>query len=228
MIRRPDPEKGLNELREVRRESRGLFWFVGIFSFFVNLLMLTGPIFMLQVYDRVLGSRSQETLLALFILMGFLFLMMGLLDFVRGRVLARIGARFQRRLDQRVFAAVLKKSSIMQDDGDSTNNLRDLEAVQRLLASPVFAALFDIPWTPVFLVGIAIFHPWLGMLAIVGGGIDQGVSAFVGDAEGARASTGAAFESGAEATRIGGGVLENELWRVLTGGLRALGAAEER
>lgn len=171
MIRRPDPEKGLNELREVRRESRGLFWFVGIFSFFVNLLMLTGPIFMLQVYDRVLGSRSQETLLALFILMGFLFLMMGLLDFVRGRVLARIGARFQRRLDQRVFAAVLKKSSIMQDDGDSTNNLRDLEAVQRLLASPVFAALFDIPWTPVFLVGIAIFHPWLGMLAIVGGGI---------------------------------------------------------
>ncbi|MDJ0826269.1 MAG: type I secretion system permease/ATPase [Rhodobacter sp.] len=171
MIKQPDPEKGLDELRAARRESRSLFWSVGIFSFFVNLLMLTGPIFMLQVYDRVLGSRSQETLLALFILMGFLFLMMGLLDFVRGRVLARIGARFQKKLDQRVFAAVLKKSSVMQDQGDSANNLRDLESVQRLLASPVFAALFDIPWTPVFLVGITIFHPWLGALAVVGGTI---------------------------------------------------------
>ena len=63
-MRRPDIEAGRNELREARRASRGLFWAVGIFSFFVNLLMLTGPIFMLQVYDRVLGSRSEETLLA--------------------------------------------------------------------------------------------------------------------------------------------------------------------
>ncbi len=178
MNRRPDIETGLNELREARRESRGLFWSVGIFSFFVNLLMLTGPIFMLQVYDRVLGSRSQETLLALFILMGFLFLMMGILDFVRGRVLARIGARFQKKLDQRVFAAVLKKSSVMPGHGDATNNLRDLEVVQRLLASPVFAALFDIPWTPVFLIGITIFHPWLGWLAVVGGGILINITIF--------------------------------------------------
>ena len=132
--------------------------------------MLTGPIFMLQVYDRVLGSRSEETLLALFILMGFLFGMMGLLDFVRGRVLARIGARFQAKLDARVFAALIKKASVIQ--GDNTGNaLRDLEAVQRIFASPVFAALFDIPWTPVFLFGIAIFHPWLGALAVVGGGL---------------------------------------------------------
>jgi len=170
-MQQPDIEKGLSELRDARRGSRGLFWSVGIFSFFVNLLMLTGPMFMLQVYDRVLGSRSEETLLALFILMGFLFGMMGLLDFVRGRVLSRIGARFQASLDQRVFAAVIKKASVIQGDGDTANALRDLEAVQRLLASPVFAALFDIPWTPVFLIGITIFHPWLGILAVVGGGI---------------------------------------------------------
>ena len=107
-MRRPDIETGREELREARRTSRSLFWSVGIFSFFVNLLMLTGPIFMLQVYDRVLGSRSEETLLALFILMGFLFAMMGFLDYARGRVLARIGARFQDKLDRRVFAAVLK------------------------------------------------------------------------------------------------------------------------
>ncbi|MCG6904591.1 MAG: type I secretion system permease/ATPase [Rhodobacter sp.] len=164
-------EAGRNELREARQASRSLFWSVGIFSFFVNLLMLTGPMFMLQVYDRVLGSRSEETLLALFILMGFLFLMMGLLDYVRGRVLTRIGAKFQARLDDRVFTAFIKRASLMQGGGSGNNALRDLEAVQRLMASPVFAAIFDIPWTPVFLFGIAIFHPWLGGLAVIGGGI---------------------------------------------------------
>jgi ABC-type protease/lipase transport system fused ATPase/permease subunit len=89
-------ESGRNELRAIMRESRSLYWAVGLFSVFVNLLMLTGPIYMLQVYDRVLGSRSEETLLALTVLMAFLFGMMGLLDFVRGRVLARMGQSFRR------------------------------------------------------------------------------------------------------------------------------------
>jgi len=169
-MRPTDPAKGTAELRQVRRESRGLFWTVGGFSVFVNLLMLTGPIFMLQVYDRVLGSRSEETLLALFILMAFLFAMMGILDHARGRLLARVGARFQDKLDKRVFAAVMKKATLAEGRETTANNLRDLEAVQRLLASPVFAALYDIPWTPIFLFGITLFHPWLGLLAVVGGG----------------------------------------------------------
>jgi ATP-binding cassette subfamily C protein len=158
-------------LRDARSASRNLFWFVGIFSFFVNLLMLTGPLFMLQVYDRVLGSRSEETLLALFVLMAFLFGIMGLLDFVRGRVLSRIGARFQSRLDKRVFSAMLRKSSLVHGDTNSASALRDLESIQRMMASPVFAALFDLPWTPVFLLGITIFHPWMGGLAVFGGAI---------------------------------------------------------
>ena len=93
-IEQTDNQAGLQELKAVRRESRPLYWFVGIFSFFVNLLMLTGPIYMLQVYDRVLGSRSVETLIALSILVAFLYGMMGLLDFARGRVMGRVGARF--------------------------------------------------------------------------------------------------------------------------------------
>merc|ERR1711969_126132 len=96
---------------------------------------------------------------------------MGLLDFVRGRVLARIGARFQAKLDRRVFEAVVRKASLTHGPNQSAGALRDLEAVQRLLASPVFAALFDIPWAPVFLAGIALFHPWLGALAVGGGAI---------------------------------------------------------
>src|SRR6056297_3933416 len=163
-------EAGREELREARRESRGLYWFVGIFSFFVNLLMLTGPIYMLQVYDRVLGSRSVETLIALSVLVAFLYGMMGLLDYARGRIMGRVAARFQARLDRRVFDAVIRKSAV-EPDAPGATGLRDLEAVQRLMSSPVLMSIFDLPWTPVFLAGIWIFHPWLGVLALVGGGV---------------------------------------------------------
>ncbi len=162
--------KGRAELRAARDESRGLYWFVGIFSFFVNLLMLTGPLYMLQVYDRVLGSRSVETLIALSVLVLFLFAMMGLLDYARGRIMGRVAARFQSRLDRRVFDAVVRKSAL-QPDARSATGLSDLEAVQRLMSSPVLMSIFDMPWTPFFLLGIWLFHPWLGALAIIGGSV---------------------------------------------------------
>ncbi|MDP5344965.1 MAG: type I secretion system permease/ATPase [Paracoccaceae bacterium] len=164
-----DTRSGQSELRAARRQSRGLFASVFAFSVFVNLLMLTGPIFMLQVYDRVLGSRSEATLVALFGLMAFMFLMMGVLDYVRGRVMTRIGARFQESLDRRVFTAAMRKLALMPNDPLAAAAQRDLESVQRLLASPVFLALFDIPWTPLFLAAIFVFHPWLGWLAIFSG-----------------------------------------------------------
>ncbi len=163
-------QKGGQELRNARKESRLLYWFVAIFSFFVNLLMLTGPLYMLQVYDRVLGSRSEETLIALSLLVAFLYGMMGLLDFSRGRIMGRIGARFQSRLDRRVFEAVMRRSAVASDEKSATG-LRDLESVQRLMTSPVLMSVFDIPWTPFFIIGIMIFHPWLGYLAITGGAL---------------------------------------------------------
>ncbi len=168
-MRQADRSNGLAELKDARRKSRALFWAVGLFSVFVNLLMLTGPLYMLQVYDRVLGSRSEETLLALSILVAFLFIIMGLLDYARGRVLARIGARFQSELDGRVFSAVLRASARGFGANLTNSALRDLEAVQRLLSSPVLSAIFDIPWTPFFIAGIFMFHPWLGFLAVFGG-----------------------------------------------------------
>lgn len=166
----PDKARGLKELRDARKENRPLFWAAGIFSVFVNLLMLTGPIFMLQVYDRVLGSRSEATLVALVSLVAFLYLMMGLLDFVRGRILTRIGANFQDRLDERVFRASIEDAA-RHDRTVPTGGVRDLEVIQKFLASPVLGSLFDLPFTPVFLAGIFVFHPWLGYLAITGGGI---------------------------------------------------------
>jgi len=90
-----DFKRGRDELTAARRDLRGLLFAAFFFSIFVNLLMLTGPLYMLQVYDRVLGSRSEATLWALSALMAVMYLAMGLLDFARGRIMARIGARMQ-------------------------------------------------------------------------------------------------------------------------------------
>ncbi len=160
--------RGRSELIKIRSESRSLYWMVAVFSFVVNMLMLTGPLYMLNVYDRVLGSRSLETLIALTVLVAFLYGCMGILDFVRGRVMGRVGARFQARLDRRVFSAVLKATTLNRAPREAATGLRDLETVQRLITSPALMALFDLPWAPLFFLGIFVFHPLMGVLALVG------------------------------------------------------------
>lgn len=166
-----EQRRGAEELASARAGQNWLLWAVAVFSGFVNLLMLTGPIFMLQVYDRVLGSRSEETLLALFALVAFLFAMMGLLDLARARVMARLAGRYQSALNARVFSAALSRSALFPGDAAAASGLRDLDAIRQLLASPVFLALFDMPWAPVFLAAVFIFHPWLGFLALAGGAL---------------------------------------------------------
>ena len=160
--------KGLAELRGAMGRCRWQFVAVAVFSIFVNLLMLTGPLFMLQIYDRVLSSRSVETLVALLILVTFLFAMMGVLEFIRGRVLARAGARFQSLLDDRVMIAVLRRSVAPGERARPNTAARDLESVRQLLAGPAPFALFDMPWAPIFLAVIFVFHPFLGWIAIAG------------------------------------------------------------
>lgn len=158
-----------SELTDARKAGSTLVLVVFLFSIFVNLLMLTGPLFMLQVYDRVLGSRSEETLAALFLLVGVLYLLMALLDYARGRVMARYGAGFQAALDRSVFEANLSQTA--GDERPQGAGLRDLEAIQTLTASPVFLALFDMPWSPFFLFAIFIFHPMLGWVAVAGAAV---------------------------------------------------------
>jgi len=161
-------DKGLAELRGAMGQCRWHFVSVAVFSIFVNLLMLTGPLFMLQIYDRVLSSRSEATLLALLILVTGLFAMMGLLEFVRGRVLARAGARFQSLLDTRVMTAVLRRSVAPAERSRPNTAARDLEAVRQLLAGPAPFALFDMPWAPIFIAVIFVFHPLLGWISVGG------------------------------------------------------------
>jgi PrtD family type I secretion system ABC transporter len=135
------------------------------FSVLTNLLMLTGPIFMLQVYDRVLGSRSEETLVALTVLVAALYLAYGILDFVRGRVVARIGARLQETGQEPVFdAAVAGRGRGAQASGD-------LDAVGALTGSSAVLNALDVPWAPLFIAAIFLFHPVLGLVAAAGAGV---------------------------------------------------------
>lgn len=159
---------GRHELRSALAQSLWPFVIAGVFSFFVNMLMLTGPLYMLNVYDRVLGSYSVETLIALTVLVGFLYAMMGILDYARGRIMGRAGARFQSRLDRRVFEASIRASGRADTPGEAATALRDLESVQRAITSPSLMAVFDLPWSPIYFAGIFLFHPFLGYLALGG------------------------------------------------------------
>ena len=134
MSKPPYPLSGSKELRKARSAGFPLFLAVALFSAVVNLLMLTGPLFMLQVYDRVLASRSVETLTALFVLVVFLFLLMGVVDLARNRVTQRIAARFQDRMEGRVFTAALR-------EGDLAAALEALEGL------PAEAGQAMAPWT---------------------------------------------------------------------------------
>lgn len=163
-------EKTGNDVKPIRLKIRGLIAVIAFFSVFSNLLMLTGPLFMLQVYDRVLGSRSEETLVALFILVAALYFFYWLIEFARGRVAARAGARIQSNLDSRAFNAVIENAAVRHEELDNSP-LRALNAIRTFFTAPVFLALFDLPWTPIFLGCIFIFHPLLGWLALFGGGI---------------------------------------------------------
>lgn len=133
--------------------------------------MLTGPLYMLQVYDRVLGSGSEATLVALSLLVMGLFLAMGILEYARGKVMAIVGARFQERLDRRVFTAAVQRAAAVPNDPAAITAQRDLEAIRAFFGSPVLLAFMDAPWTPFFLVAIFIFHPMLGWLAVGGGAV---------------------------------------------------------
>ena len=160
---------GSKELRAARNASFHFLSAVFGFSIFVNILMLTGPLFMLQIYDRVLSSGSEETLVALFLLVGGLYGLMTLLEFARGRLMARFGARFQEQLDSRIFGAVIARRMHSDPNLPKSNELRDIEQLQTLFNSPIVMAICDVPWAPIFFAAIFILHPMLGWLGLAGG-----------------------------------------------------------
>ncbi|MCH9695535.1 MAG: type I secretion system permease/ATPase [Gammaproteobacteria bacterium] len=158
--------------RTALAQCRGALTGVGIFSCAVNILMLTGPLFMLQVYDRVLASGSLPTLTALVILLIALYALMGLLELVRSRVLVRVGAKLDESLRDPIFESMMSEGLGPTRVGSNRGQaLRDLDAVRQFTSGPGPFAFFDMPWVPVYLAVIFIFHNSLGWFALLAAGI---------------------------------------------------------
>lgn len=148
-------------------KSRKVFMTVGAFSLFINLAMLNGPIFMLQVYDRVLSSQSRETLFFLTVLAIGILLFQSLVEIARSDVLIRAGAGIDLALRGETFALSLDPSN-KEQQLTTAQGLRDLDAVRTFLTGPGLIALFDAPWTPIFMFVVFLLHPLLGVLALAG------------------------------------------------------------
>ena len=161
--RRPQPD-----LREALQRCRTAFLGVGVFSGLINVLALTGSLYMLQVYDRVLTSRSVPTLVGLTVLMVMLYAIFGVLDVLRSRLMGRIGLRIDRFLRERVFAIVLLLPLRVRQSLDALQPVRDLDQIRAFLAGPGPTAIFDVPWLPIYLAMVYLLHPWLGLLATFG------------------------------------------------------------
>ncbi|WP_119462593.1 type I secretion system permease/ATPase [Rhodospirillaceae bacterium SYSU D60014] len=150
------------------RSCRGAFLGIGLFSGMINILMLTGPLFMLQVYDRVLASRSVPTLVVLLGLVAVLYAFQGALDFIRSRLLLRIGNRLDRWLSDLVFDASTTMALRGRKGGDGQQPVRDLDQLRQFLGGQGPVAIFDMPWMPLYLVIVFLFHTWLGILSVIG------------------------------------------------------------
>ena len=154
-------------MRDLVSRFRPYFLYAGLFSLAINLLLLVPPLYMLQVFDRVLASRSVETLAVLTLAAIVALVVMALLDVLRARLLAASGAALDRSLGPRVLDGLLAQTARLSG-GAYLNGLRDVNTLRSFLAGAGLMALFDAPWLPIFLLVIFLFHPILGIVAVVG------------------------------------------------------------
>jgi len=204
---------------------RSAFITVGTFSAIINLLMLSGSLYMLQVYDRVLSSRSVPTLIGLSLLLLVAYALQGFLDAIRVRMLARIGARFDEQVSPAAFGAARRLSLIGKRTEEALQPIRDLDQIRGFLSSMGPTALFDMPWMPLFFAGCFLLHPWLGWLALGGGviivALTWATELASRDAMKAQMASRAAREAVAEASRrnaealtaMGMGRVFDDKWR---------------
>jgi ATP-binding cassette subfamily C protein len=165
------PTQQRTELAEALAACRGSFVSIGLMSGMSNILMLTGAIFMLEIYDRVLPSRSVPTLVALVILAAGLFTVQGVLDLIRGRMLVRIGSWLDDALSGRIYETIVRLPLRVGQRADGLQPLRDLDNVRTFLSGTGPTALFDLPWIPVYLAICFMFHFYIGLAALVGAAV---------------------------------------------------------
>lgn len=156
-----------NEITQALSSFKSVFRTIGVFSAIINLLMLVPSIYMLQVYDRVLASRNEITLLMLTLIMLGAYLFMSVLEFVRSFVLVRLAAKMDMQLNKRVYTAAFEQN-LKQGGGNAGQALMDLTNIRQFLTGNALFAFFDAPWFPLYLLVIFFFDPWLGLLATFG------------------------------------------------------------
>ncbi len=161
---------------EQLRKLRGSFLGIGAFSGCINVLMLSGSIYMLQVYDRVLTSRSIPTLIGISLILLVAFVLQGVLDTVRTRMLARTGAQFDEALSPTIFDMMRKLPLRGARSDQSMQGVRDLDTVRGFLGGMGPTAFFDMPFMPIFFIACFLLHPSLGVLALVGGVVIIGLT----------------------------------------------------
>ena len=154
-------------LKRAMKACRRVWMSVALFSACLNILMLAVPLYMMQLYDRVLATGNVDTLLALTAMVAAALLVLGLLDALRGRIVVRVGAWLDRELGSSVLAGTIG-DALQFDGGVSAQGLRDLATVRGFLGSSGVMPLFDAPWTPIFLAIIFLIHPVLGWIGIGG------------------------------------------------------------
>jgi PrtD family type I secretion system ABC transporter len=159
------------DLADALRDCRRAFASVALFSGVVNLLMLAGPLYMLQVYDRVLNSRSVPTLVALSLLLVGAYAFQGALDLIRSRVVVRSAAVLDQRLALAVHGAVIRLATALPQRGEGPQPVRDLDQIRAFLTGAGPIAIVDLPWVPAFLLICFLIHPWLGVAATAGGAL---------------------------------------------------------
>src|ERR1700728_4030315 len=157
-----------SELGDALRACRSAFVGVGVMSCMINLLYLTGSLFMLEVYDRVLPSRSVPTLVGLAILAGGLYIAQGVLDLIRVRILGRIGTALDESLNSRVFDTIVRLPLTIGARNEGLQPLRDLDNIRSFLSGMGPGAFFDLPWLPFYLAICFAFHVMIGLTALVG------------------------------------------------------------
>jgi len=155
-------------LAQALAACRGAFYGTALISGMSNILMLTGAMFMLEIYDRVLPSRSMPTLVGLLVLAATLFTALGVLDAIRGRILVRVGGSLDEALSGRVYDTLMRLPLRVGGRSDGTQPLRDLDAVRSYLSGLGPVALFDLPWIPLYLAICFAFHPLIGLTALAG------------------------------------------------------------
>jgi len=162
------PPSASSELGAALDACRQAFLAIGLFSGMSNILMLSGAMFMLEIYDRVLPSRSVPTLVALLILVSGLYGAQGVIDTIRSRILVRVGNSLDEALSLRVYDTVVRLPLKLGSKIEGVQPIRDLDTVRSFLSGVGPIALFDLPWMPIYLAICFLFHPLIGFTALAG------------------------------------------------------------